>query len=197
MQMTTLHDLMVHELKDLYSAERQLVQALPKMAKSASNSDLQVAIETHLEQTREHVARLEQAFEMLGESGKGMKCKGMEGLIEEGKGLLEEDIDPDVLDAGIIAASQRVEHYEIAAYGTVREYARTLGHDEIAALLTATLDEERAADQLLSGLAEGGINALAERDGQQGGMEGDDEDAAAGPRASGATKRSKTGAKRR
>ncbi|MBC7896671.1 MAG: ferritin-like domain-containing protein [Cytophagaceae bacterium] len=197
MQMTTLHDLMVHELKDLYSAERQLVQALPKMAQSASNSELQVAIATHLEQTKEHVARLEQAFEMLGESGKGMKCKGMEGLIEEGKSLLEEDIDPDVLDAGIIAAAQRVEHYEIAAYGTVREYARTLGHDEIAALLTATLDEEKSADQLLSGLAEGGINALAERDGQQGATQEGVKGPAASPRTSGAAQRSKTGAKRR
>jgi ferritin-like metal-binding protein YciE len=199
MQMTTLHDLMVHELKDLYSAERQLVQALPKMAKGATNADLQVAISTHLEQTKEHVARLERAFEMLGESGKGMKCKGMEGLIEEGKGLLEEeDIDPDVLDAGIIAAAQRVEHYEIAAYGTVREYARTLGHDELAAILTATLDEEKSADQLLSGLAEGGINALAERDGTQSAEEGTNGVASgddAAPRNE--AKRSKTGARRR
>jgi ferritin-like metal-binding protein YciE len=198
MQITTLHDLMVHELKDLYSAERQLVQALPKMAKSATNSDLQLAIETHLEQTREHVARLERAFEMLGESGRGMKCKGMEGLIEEGKSLLEEDIDPEVLDAGIIAAAQRVEHYEIAAYGTVCEYARTLGQGEIAALLSATLDEEKIADQLLSGLAEGGINALAERDSGQAEMNGEN---GAGdhqsPGASSAGKRSKTGARRR
>lgn len=196
MQITTLHDLMVHELKDLYSAERQLVQALPKMAKSASNSELQVAIETHLEQTKEHVARLEQAFEMLGASGKGIRCKGMEGLIEEGKGLLEEDIDPDVLDAGIIAAAQRVEHYEIAAYGTVREYARTLGHQELAALLTATLEEEKTADQLLSGLAEDGINALAERDGQRD-VNGENDAAASPARANGGARRSKTGTKRR
>ena len=163
MPIANLHDLLVHELKDLYSAERQLVKALPRMAKSATSPELKQALTNHLAQTEEHVVRLETAFEMLGASGRGQKCKGMEGLIEEGKGLLEEDIDPEVLDAGIIAASQRIEHYEIAAYGTVREYARSMDQGELMALLDATLAEEKTADTLLSGLAEGGINALAER----------------------------------
>ncbi|MCC6927606.1 MAG: ferritin-like domain-containing protein [Gemmatimonadaceae bacterium] len=178
MQLATLHDLMVHQLKDLYSAERQLVQALPRMAKNATSRDLQDAIRKHLDQTEEQVTRLEQCFELLGESSRGPRCKGMEGLIEESKDLFEEDVDEDVLDAGIIANAQRVEHYEIAGYGTVCEYARSMGHEEIAALLEATLEEEKEADQRLTSLAEGGINALAERDGD---MEEDEEaDAAEG-----------------
>ena len=161
----TLHDLMIHQLRDLYSAERQLVQALPKMAKSASAAELQTAIREHLTQTVGHVARLEQAFEVLGESPRGVKCKGMEGLLEEGKELLEEDVDPDVLDAGIIAEAQRVEHYEIAAYGTACEFAKSMGHLHVASLLQDTLEEEKETDKLLTTLAEGGINALAARDG--------------------------------
>jgi len=164
--LNTLHDLMVHQLKDLYSAERQLVQALPRMAKHASSGELQVAIENHLEQTETHVSRLEQCLELLNESTRGPKCKGMEGLLEEGKELFEEEVDPEVLDAGIIAAAQRVEHYEIAGYGTVCEYARIMGHDDVRQLLQSTLEEEKEADVLLTSLAEGGINALAERDGQ-------------------------------
>lgn len=185
MQIATLHDLMVHELKDLYSAEKQLVQALPKMARNATSEDLQVAFTNHLEQTKEHVARLEQAFETLGVSARGMKCKGMEGLIEEGKSLLDEDIDPEVLDAGLIAAAQRVEHYEIAAYGTACEYARSMQHEELVELLEQTLNEEKEADALLTALAEGGINALAERDGQEEmGVEEEEDEAAPAPRAS-------------
>lgn len=167
MSIATLHDLMLHELRDLYSAERQLVRALPKMARSATSAPLQEAISNHLEQTKQHVTRLEQVFELLGENPKGVKCKGMEGLIEEGKSLLDEDIDAEVLDAGIIGAAQRVEHYEIAAYGTACEFARSMQHDVVVALLKATLDEEKETDQLLSGLAESGINALAQRDGQE------------------------------
>jgi ferritin-like metal-binding protein YciE len=184
MALETLHDLMVHELKDLYSAERQLVQALPKMAKNATSEELQTALTNHLAETEEHVSRLEQIMEGLGESPKGQKCKGMEGLIEEGKSLLEEDADEDVLDAGIIAAAQRVEHYEIAAYGTVCEYARIMGHTDALALLEQTLEEEKTADSLLTSLAEGGINALAERDGQEnmGDAEEEEEEAPA-PRA--------------
>jgi ferritin-like metal-binding protein YciE len=160
--MATLHDLMIHQLRDIYSAEKQLVQALPKMAKNANSSELQDALRSHLQETEEHVSRLEQAFEMLGVTGRGMKCKGMEGLIEEGKELLEEEIDPEVLDAGIIAAAQRIEHYEIAAYGTVCEYARIMEHDELLSLLDSTLAEEKTADQKLTTLAETGINAMAE-----------------------------------
>jgi ferritin-like metal-binding protein YciE len=178
MPIATLHDLMVHELKDLYSAEKQLVQALPKMAKNATSEELQVAFTTHLEQTKEHVVRLEQAFETLGVSARGMKCKGMEGLIEESKSLLDEDIDPEVLDAGLIAAAQRVEHYEIAAYGAACEFARSMQHEELVELLEMTLNEEKETDALLTALAEGGVNALAQRDGQEEmGLEDDDEEA--------------------
>lgn len=171
MSLATLHDLMVHELKDLYSAERQLVKALPAMAKKATSTELRTAITNHLAETEEQVSRLEQIFESLDESPRGQKCEAMEGLIEEGKSLMEEDADPDVLDAGLIVAAQKVEHYEIATYGAVCEYARMMGHTDVASLLEQTLDEEKNADALLSKLAEGGINALAERDG---GM-GDDE----------------------
>jgi ferritin-like metal-binding protein YciE len=164
MSLATLHDLWVHELKDLYSAERQLVQALPKMAKAATSDALRTAFENHLSETEEHVSRIEQILQSFDESPKGQKCHGMEGLIDEGKGLLEEDADPDVLDAGIIVAAQKVEHYEIASYGAVCEYARIMGHTEALALLEQTLEEEKNADQLLNQLAEGGINALAERD---------------------------------
>ena len=167
MSLETLHDLMVHELKDLYSAERQLVQALPKMAKGANSDRLRTAFENHLAQTEEQVVRIETILDSFGESPRGQKCAGMEGLIEEGKELLKEDADPDVLDAGIIVAAQKVEHYEIVAYGSVCEYARMLGHTEALQLLEKTLDEEKKADQLLNQLAEGGINALAERDGNE------------------------------
>ena len=164
MALATLHDLMVHELKDLYSAEKQLVRALPRMSKNVTNEQLRTALDNHLAETEEQVSRLEQIFESLGESPKGQKCEGMEGLIEEGKSLLEEDADPDVMDAGIIVAAQKVEHYEIASYGAVCEYARMMGHTEALQLLEQTLEEEKNADQLLNELAEGGINALAERD---------------------------------
>jgi len=164
MSLATLHDLMVHELKDLYSAERQLVQALPKMSKNATSDQLRTAIDNHLAETEEHVTRLEQVMESLGESPRGQKCAGMQGLLEEGKSLLKEDADPDVMDAGIIVSAQKVEHYEIASYGAVCEYARMMGHTEALQLLEQTLAEEKKADQTLNELAEGGINALAERD---------------------------------
>lgn len=157
-----LQDLLVHQLRDAYSAEKQLVAALPRMAKSTTSEELEKAIHAHLEQTEEHVNRLEQVFKQLGVSPRGPKCKAMEGLLEEGKEMLDEDIDPHVLDAGIIASAQRVEHYEIAVYGTVIEFARALGHDEVVDILQRTLDEEKEANDTLTGLAEGGINALAE-----------------------------------
>lgn len=158
---TNLQDLFVHQLRDLYSAEKQLVAALPKMAKQSTSDELQVAITSHLAQTREQVGRLEEVFEQLGVASRGPKCKAMEGLIEEARDMLEEDIAEHVLDAGIIASAQRVEHYEIAAYGTVVEFARVLGYDEAMQLLQLTLDEETGADEVLTTLAEGGINALA------------------------------------
>lgn len=191
MPLETLHDLMVHELKDLYSAERQLVQALPKMAKNANSDQLRTAIDNHLSETEEQVSRLEQILESFGESPRGQKCQGMEGLIEEGKSLLKEEADPDVMDAGIIVAAQKVEHYEIAAYGAVCEYARIMGHSEALQLLEQTLEEEKNADQLLNELAEGGINALAERDGRDEMTDGKEAEPATRRRATKANGRSK------
>ena len=156
-----LHDLLVDELKDLYHAEKQLTKALPKMAKAATHEGLRDALESHLEETREHVARLEEAFGALDMSPKAKPCAGMAGIIEEGSDLLEEDAEPGVLDAGIIAAAQRAEHYEIGAYGTCAEWARLLGLDEVVSLLERTLNEEKAADQKLTALAESGINEAA------------------------------------
>ncbi|MEO6444366.1 MAG: ferritin-like domain-containing protein [Gemmatimonadaceae bacterium] len=159
--MKTLHDLFVDELKDIHSAERQLVQALPKMIRGANSEQLSQALSDHLEQTKEQISRLDEIFKTLEKSPKGKKCLGMEGLIAEGAEILGEDGDPDVLDAGIIGAAQRVEHYEIAAYGTAIAHAKAMGHEEIAERLRETLDEEEAADRLLTEIAEGGINRLA------------------------------------
>jgi ferritin-like metal-binding protein YciE len=163
MEMESLKELYVDELKDLYSAEKQLVKALPKMAKNASNPELKEAFTNHLQETEGHVERLEQIFEMLGERAGGKKCKGMEGLIEEAKELLEEDATEEVLDAGLISKAQHVEHYEIAGYGTVRTYARQLGLDDQAELLQETLDEEGKTDELLTQLAESSVNLEAEQ----------------------------------
>jgi ferritin-like metal-binding protein YciE len=148
-----LKELYVDELKDLYNAENQLVKALPKMAKAASSEELRAGFEEHLEQTKSHVQRLEQIFEMLDESPKGKKCKGMEGLIEEGSEIMEEDFEGALLDAALIGAAQRVEHYEIAAYGTVRAFAEELGESEHASLLAETLEEEKETDEKLTELA--------------------------------------------
>ena len=162
MEMESLKELYIEELKDLYSAEKQLVKALPKMAKNATNPELQQAFTQHLEETEGHVERLEQIFEMLGERAGGKKCKGMEGLIEEAKELLEEDASEAVLDAGLISKAQHVEHYEMAGYGTVRTYAQQLGLDEQAELLQQTLDEEGNANELLTQIAETSVNLEAE-----------------------------------
>jgi ferritin-like metal-binding protein YciE len=164
MSLDTLHDLMVHELKDLYSAERQLIRALPRMSKNATSDELRTAFDEHLAETEEQVSRIEQILESFGETTGRQKCAGMEGLIEESKSLMEEEIDPEVLDAGLIVSAQKVEHYEIAAYGAVCEYARIMGHTDALRLLEQTLEEEKNADKKLNALAEGGINALAERD---------------------------------
>jgi ferritin-like metal-binding protein YciE len=161
MKLGSLQDLYMEELKDLYSAESQLLIALPKMAKAASSPELRRAFEHHLEQTKGQVKRLETIFKKLGSSPKGKKCKAMEGLIEEGSELMEEQAEPTVMDAALIAAAQRIEHYEMAGYGCVRTYARLLGHKEAADLLQATLQEEAAADKNLSKLAEGTINVEA------------------------------------
>jgi len=162
MEMESLKELYVDELKDLYSAEKQLVKALPRMAKNASNPELKQAFTDHLEETEGHVERLEQIFEMLGERPGGKKCKGMEGLIEEAKEMLEEDASEEVLDAGLISKAQHVEHYEMAGYGTVRTYAQQLGLDDQAQLLQQTLDEEGKANDLLTQIAEASVNLEAE-----------------------------------
>ena len=156
-----LEELLVDELKDLYSAENQLVKALPKMAKAASSPELKRAIERHLEETKRQVERLNQIGVNLEVKLTGKKCKGMEGLIEEGKEIIEEDFDENAIDAGIIGAAQKVEHYEIAAYGTARTHASLLGFNKIAKLLQQTLDEEGAADKKLTALAESIINVEA------------------------------------
>jgi len=161
MKLNTLQDLFIHELKDLYSAETQLVKALPKMAKAATHEDLKAGFEEHLEQTREHVARLEQIAEACECKLTGHKCKAMEGLIAEGGDLISEDAEDAVRDAGLIGAAQRVEHYEIAAYGTDRALAKCLGHDDAVELLGETLEEEKATDEKLTELAESVINAEA------------------------------------
>jgi len=162
MELDTLKDLYVDEIKDLYSAEKQLIRALPKMAKAATDKQLQQAFRTHLRQTAEHAARLEQICKDLGVSPRGKKCVGMEGLIEEGSELIKENPNTDVLDAGLISKAQRVEHYEMAGYGTVRTYARQLGFESHAELLQQTLNEEGQTDHLLTALAESGINVEAE-----------------------------------
>jgi ferritin-like metal-binding protein YciE len=161
--MESLRDLYVEELKDLYSAENQILKALPKMAKKASSDELRAAFEEHLEITRGQVERLESIFDDLERSPKGKRCKGMAGLIEEGSEMMKEDAEPDVLDAALISAAQRVEHYEIAAYGTVRTFADRLGLDKHSRLLQQTLDEEGDADKKLTQIAESSVNPDAQR----------------------------------
>jgi len=162
MKLTTLQDLYVEELKDLYSAETQLLKALPKMAKAAESAELRRAFEEHEHQTRDQVRRLEQIFDNLDTDAKGKVCKGMQGLLAEGDEYLEEQPESQVMDAGLISLAQRVEHYEIAGYGSVRAYAQELGLHEQVHLLQQTLDEEAQTDQKLTNIAEQGVNARAE-----------------------------------
>jgi ferritin-like metal-binding protein YciE len=162
MSMDTMQDLYVHELKDIHNAEKQILQALPKMARAARHEELRQAFEEHERVTEEQVRRLETIFDDLGQKPGGKKCRGMEGLIEEGEEVLSEDADPDVRDAALIAAAQRVEHYEIAAYGTARTYARQLGFNNHVELLQRTLDEEGETDKRLTKLAESRVNRDAE-----------------------------------
>jgi len=160
-QENPLQELLVDELKDIYSAENQIIKALPKMAKAASSPELKRAFERHLEETKRQVERLDQIGEALDIKMTGKKCKGMEGLIEEGKEIMSEDLEDDTLDAGLIGAAQKVEHYEIAAYGTARAHANLLGLNKIARLLQQTLDEEGNTDKKLTQLAESIINVEA------------------------------------
>lgn len=157
----TLHDAFIDELRDAYDAEKQLTKALPKMAKAASSDELRQAFEAHLEETRGHVEKLEQVFGSLDEKVRGKHCEGIAGIIEEGKAVMEEDFDEQTMDACLIAAAQRAEHYEMAAYGTLVAWAQAMGHDDAATLLEEILDQEKAADETLTALAEGGINQTA------------------------------------
>ena len=157
----SLHDVFVHELRDLYSAERQLIKALPKMARHAHSPELADALTNHLNETEGHAARLEQILRGIGQKGRGVKCKGMEGLIDEGDEILGMSGDADALDAAMIGAAQRVEHYEIAAYGTAISHAKSQGHTEAARLLEETLKEEKKADELLTAIAERSVNVDA------------------------------------
>lgn len=158
-----LQEVFVSELKDLYNAEHQILKALPKMAKAAKSRDLQQAFQKHLQQTENQVQRLEQVFKLMNMSPKGKRCRGMEGIIEEGEETLKEGLDPSALDAALVASAQRVEHYEVAGYGTLRTFARMLGNDDAAELLDQTLQEEKQTDRLLTMLAENHINQQATR----------------------------------
>jgi ferritin-like metal-binding protein YciE len=173
MKLNTLQKLYTDELRDLYNAENQLLKALPKMAKAASSEELKEAFEQHLEQTKGHVKRLEQVFEELDEKPKGKTCHAMKGLIEEGSEILEEDGETSVRDAGMIVAAQKVEHYEMAGYGSVRTFAHLLGQNKAAELLQATLDEESETNELLNRLAESVINPEAVRETELAGASSD------------------------
>jgi ferritin-like metal-binding protein YciE len=162
MQENALKELYIDELRDIYNAESQLLKALPKMAKASGSPELRMGFEHHLQQTKGHVERLESIFESLGEKPSGKKCKGMQGLIDEGAEMAKEKLQDDARDAGLISAAQRVEHYEIAAYGSVRTYANLLGDRNAVALLQQTLEEEKETDQKLTKLAES-INVVASR----------------------------------
>lgn len=161
MSLDSLEKLFIDELRDIYNAEKQITRALPRMAKAAESPQLRQAFTNHLRETEGQIQRLERVFKDLGQAVRGKKCKGMEGLLEEGKEILEEEGEPQVLDAALIASAQKVEHYEIAAYGCLRTYAELLGHSTAAQLLQQNLQEEEAADKKLTQLGESGINQAA------------------------------------
>jgi ferritin-like metal-binding protein YciE len=194
-EMGTLHEAFVDELRDTYDAEKQLTKALPKMAKAANSPELREAIESHLEETRQQVERLEQVFESLDEKARGKHCDGIAGIIQEAQAIMQEDFDEPTADACLIAAAQRAEHYEMAAYGTLVAWARAMGHEEAADLLQETLDEEKAADEKLNTLAEGGINEQAAEGAHQG--EEEEEEEKQEPVGAGASKRSSSTSSRR
>src|SRR6185369_595023 len=188
----TLHDAFLDELRDAYDAEKQLIKALPKMAKAAESDTLRTAFETHLEETQGHAERLEQVFASLDEKVRGKHCDGIAGIIEEGKAIMEEDFEGTTLDACLIAAAQRAEHYEMAAYGTLVAWAKAMGHQEAAGLLEEILEEEKAADEKLTQIAEAGINQEAAQ-----AAHGDEEEgmelAMAGPRSASSGRTASTG----
>jgi ferritin-like metal-binding protein YciE len=170
-----LHDAFIDELRDAYDAEKQLTKALPRMAKAATSEELSTAFQTHLEETQGHIAKLEAVFETLDEKARGKHCDGIAGIIEEGKAVMAEDFDDETMDACLIAAGQRAEHYEIAAYGTLVAWAKAMGHSEAAGLLEEILEEEKATDEKLTALAESGINEAASA-GSMADDNGDEED---------------------
>ncbi len=174
--MKSLHDAFVDEIRDTYDAERQLTKALPKMAKAATAPELKKAFTSHLKETNTQIERLLKVFELLEETVRGKRCEGMAGILKEGSSVMAEDFDEDTMDAALIASGQRAEHYEMAAYGTLVAWATTMGESEIAALLLETLDEEKAADQTLTRLAEGGVNVDAISDDDQDEEDDDEED---------------------
>ncbi len=188
----TLHAAFIDELRDSYDAEKQLVKALPKLARAASNDALRGAFESHLAETREHVTLLEQVFATIDEKVSGKHCDGIAGIIEEGAALMEEDFDEVTMDACLIAAGQRAEHYEIAAYGTLAAWAKAMGHHEAAAILGQILDQEKAADETLSSLAEGGINQEAAELAHPGDADEAESDAKPSKAAAGSTRARKT-----
>jgi ferritin-like metal-binding protein YciE len=193
----TLHDAFIDELRDTYDAEKQLTKALPKMAKAASSPELRAAFQSHLEETRGQIQRLEEVFASLDEKVRGKHCDGMEGIIEEGKSAMEEDFDDNTMDAVLIASAQRAEHYEMAAYGTLIAWAQAMGHTEAADLLQQTLDEEKATDEKLSALGEGGINQEAAGAGQSDESDEDDEEPVPAPKKKAAAAKKKPAARRR
>jgi ferritin-like metal-binding protein YciE len=175
-QTKTLHDVFVDEMRDMLNAEQQITKALPKMIKAAGSGELRRAFEFHLGETQNQIDRLERAFSLLKETPKGKKCDGMEGILEEGKKVMDEDLDGPVLDAALIAGAQRVEHYETAAYGTLVAWAEAMGHADVARLLKESLEEEKNADKTLSSLAEGGINRAALNEDEEEDMSDEDDD---------------------
>ena len=193
----TLHDMFIHEIRDIYDGERQITRALPKMIKNATTPELRDALEEHLEQTQHQIERLERVFAELDEKVRGKRCEGIAGLMEEGKAIMEEELDETTMDACLIGAAQRVEHYEMAAYGTLVSWARAMGHDEAAELLEQNLEEEKAADEKLSAIAESGVNQEAadyahsddEDEGFEGDAEEEEEEVGAGSRGRGAGSR--------
>jgi ferritin-like metal-binding protein YciE len=197
-EMGTLHEAFVEELRDTYDAEKQLTKALPKMAKAANSPELKEAIENHLEETRQQVQRLEQVFAAIEEKARGKHCEGIAGIIEEGQSVMQEEYDEATADALLIAAAQRAEHYEMAAYGTLVAWARAMGHDDAADLLQETLDEEKAADEKLNELAEGGINEQAAQLAHPGEDDEEEEEEPVGAGArGGSSKRASSSSRRR
>ena len=194
-QTETLHEAFIDELRDAYDAEKQLIKALPKMAKAAQSNELRTAFENHLKETHGHVDRLEQVFAKLDEKVRGKHCDGIAGIIEEGKAIMEEDFEGTTLDACLIAAAQRAEHYEMAAYGTLAAWARAMGHNEAAGLLEQILEEEKAADEKLTKLAESGINQDAAAQAHSG--ENDGKEAPPGRSRPSARQRSSGGRKKK